>query len=92
MASGSVAKRLQIVVATLALLLSSSIVQADEVTGKIALVDSEEHTITLTCPFYLFYPAQNTYRFGVLADSVSGCIRSALFFSPSSSCTILHRM
>lgn len=47
-ASGSVAKRLRIFVATLALLLSPSIVQADEVTGRIALVDDQHRTVTLT--------------------------------------------
>ena len=33
---------------TLALLLPPSIVQADEVTGRVAMVDSDQHTITLT--------------------------------------------
>jgi Cu/Ag efflux protein CusF len=38
----------------LAILLSPSIAQADDVTGKIALVDAAKHTITLTSGMTFF--------------------------------------
>ena len=38
----------------LAILLLPSVTQADEVTGKIALVDAEKHTITLTSGMTFF--------------------------------------
>ncbi len=41
-------KQLRGIIAASALLVTSSIVQADEVTGRIGLVDAEQHTITLT--------------------------------------------
>ncbi len=41
-------KQLRGIIAASVLVLTSSIVQADEVTGRIGLVDAEQHTITLT--------------------------------------------
>ena len=37
-----------------------------------------------TCPFQLFHPAWKTDRFGVLADSIRGCIRFSLRCFPPS--------
>ncbi len=41
-------KQLRGIIAASVLVLTSSIVQADELTGRIGLVDAEQHTITLT--------------------------------------------
>ncbi len=41
-------KQLRGIIAASALVLTSSIVQADEVTRRIGLLDAEQHTITLT--------------------------------------------
>ena len=50
-ARGPMKKRLR---SALAILLSPSIAQADDVTGKIALVDAAKHTITLTSGMTFF--------------------------------------
>ncbi len=53
-ARGPMKKQLRYIITALAILLLPSVTQADEVTGKIALVDAEKHTITLTSGMTFF--------------------------------------